>query len=93
MSQKRAEYITNFMLKDYIGNHNPKEVIVLADSGYDDQRIENAIVKKKWQFIIALNKTRSVKSERENSNTPNLDKPEPKKELITKARNDKSTKK
>ena len=64
------EYINNLELADYIGNHNPKEILVLADSGYDDKRIENAIVKKKWNFIIALNKTRSVKSERQNANTP-----------------------
>ncbi len=64
------EYINNLELADYIDNHNSKEVIVLADSGYDDKRIENAIVKKKWNFIIALNKTRSVKSERQNANTP-----------------------
>ena len=64
------EYINNLELADYIGNHNPKDVVVLADSGYDDKRIENAIVNKKWNFIIALKKTRSVKSERENANTP-----------------------
>ena len=64
------EYINNLELADYIGNHNPKDVVVLADSGYDDKRIENAIVNKKWNFIIALNKTRSVKSEREYASTP-----------------------
>jgi len=64
------EYINNLELADYIGNHNSKEVVVLADSGYDDKRIENAIIKKKWNFIIALKKTRSVKSERQNVNTP-----------------------
>jgi hypothetical protein len=64
------EYINNLELADYIGNHNPKEVVVLADSGCDDKRIENAIAWKKWNFIIALNKARSVKSEREKANTP-----------------------
>jgi hypothetical protein len=64
------EYINNLQLADYIGNHDPDEVVVLADSGYDDNRIESAIVRKKWSFIIALNKTRSVKSERQDSNTP-----------------------
>jgi hypothetical protein len=45
-------------------------VIVLADSGYDDRKIENAIVKKKWHFIIALNKSRNVKSENSYLSTP-----------------------
>ncbi len=65
-----VEYITNLNLEDYIGNYNPKEVIVLADSAYDDKRIENAIAEKKWNFIISLNKTRSVKTGKQYSNTP-----------------------
>ena len=64
-----VEYINNLNLQDYIGKHNPKEVIVLADSGYDDKKIENAIAAKKWRFIIALKKTRSVKSEKGNCDT------------------------
>ena len=60
-----VEYITNLQLGDYIGPHNPKDVIVLADSGYDDKKIENAIAGKKWKYIIALNKTRGVKTERQ----------------------------
>lgn len=64
------EYITNLEIEDYIGHHNPKEVIVLADSGYDNHEIETAIARKKWKFIIALKKTRSVKSEKKYSTTP-----------------------
>ena len=41
-----VKYIDNLNLFDYIGDHNPKHVIVLADSGYDDRKIANAIVKK-----------------------------------------------
>jgi len=65
-----VEYITNLQLENYIGPYNPKDVIVLADSGYDDKKIENAIAKKQWKFIIALNKTRGVKTERQYSTTP-----------------------
>ena len=49
-------YIINLELEDYIGNHNPKDVIFLADSGYDDKRIEKAIIRKKWSFIISSRK-------------------------------------
>ncbi len=48
------EYITNLKLEGYIGKHNPEEVIVLADSGYDNNDIEKVIAKKKWKFIIAF---------------------------------------
>ena len=68
--QRVVEYITQLQLREYIGSHNPKEVVVLADSGYDDKKIETAIVGKKWQFIIALCHTRSVKSDKQYANSP-----------------------
>jgi hypothetical protein len=58
-----VDYISHLNLEDYIGAYDPRDVIVLADSGYDDKKIENAIADKHWNFIIALGKTRSVKSE------------------------------
>ena len=65
-----VEYIQKLNLLDYIGEHNPKHVVVLADSGYDDRKIENSIRNKDWHFIIALNKGRSVKSKRSFLSTP-----------------------
>jgi len=65
-----VEYINNLNLVDYIGEHHHKHVVVLADSGYDDRKIENAIRNKKWHFIIALNKGRSVKSKNSFLSTP-----------------------
>lgn len=59
-----VEYIENLNLEEYVGDHNPQEVVVLGDSGYDDKKIERAIVNKKWHFIIALKKKRCVKSNR-----------------------------
>jgi hypothetical protein len=58
-----VDYISQLHLEDYIGSYDPRDVIVLADSGYDNKKIENAIIHKHWNFIIALGKTRSVKSE------------------------------
>ena len=65
-----VQYIDQINLKDYIGAHQPEQVIVLADSGYDDRKIQKAIIKKKWHFIIALNKRRSVKSTKHYLSTP-----------------------
>jgi hypothetical protein len=65
-----VEYIQNLNLKDYFGWHDTKDVVVLADSGYDSKDIENAIQAKKWNYIIALKKKRSVKTEKEFINTP-----------------------
>ena len=56
-------YLRTLDLEDSIGAYDRREVLVLADSGYDDKKIEKAIADKRWNFIIALSKTRSVKSE------------------------------
>jgi hypothetical protein len=50
-------------LGDYVGLYDPRDVVVLTDSGYDNKKIETAIANKGGNFIIALGKTRSVKSE------------------------------
>jgi hypothetical protein len=55
--------MANLNLEDYIGSHDPRDVLALADSGYDNKKIETAIAHKQWTFIMALGKTRSVKSE------------------------------
>ncbi len=57
-----VEYIQKLNLEDYIGSYDPREVVVLTDSGYDNKKIQKAIAAKHWQFIMALGKTRSVKS-------------------------------
>jgi Transposase DDE domain len=57
-----VEYIQQLNLEDYIGSYNPREVVVLTDSGYDNKKIQHAIAAKQWHFISALGKTRSVKS-------------------------------
>lgn len=61
-----ARYLKNLNLEEYIGPHSPHDVIVLADSGYDDKKIERTISRRNWSYIIALKKNRSVKSVRDN---------------------------
>ena len=55
-------YLKALDLEAYLGAYDRREVVVLADSGYDDKKIEQAIAQKGWNCIIALGKTRSVKS-------------------------------
>jgi hypothetical protein len=57
------DYLRQLDLGDYIGLYDPRDVVVLTDSGYDNKKIETAIANKGWNFIIALGTTRSVKSE------------------------------
>jgi hypothetical protein len=68
--ERVVAYLRTLALEDYIGAYDRREVLVLADSGYDNKKIEKAIADKGWHFIIALSKTRSVKSEALYLSTP-----------------------
>jgi Transposase DDE domain len=68
--ERVVTYLRTLDLEDYIGAYDRREVLVLADSGYDNKKIEKAIADKGWRFIIALSKTRSVKSEALYLSTP-----------------------
>lgn len=68
--ERVVNYLSNLNLDEYIGPHRSRDVVVLTDSGYDNKKIENAIADKQWAFIMALSKTRSVKSETLYHSTP-----------------------
>jgi hypothetical protein len=68
--ERVVAYLRTLDLEDYVGAYDRREVLVLADSGYDDKKIEQAIADKGWHFIIALSTTRSVKSEALYLSTP-----------------------
>src|SRR5215468_566126 len=68
--ERVVTYLRLLDLEDYLGAYDRREVLVLADSSYDNKKIEQAIADKGWHFIIALSKTRSVKSEASALSTP-----------------------
>jgi hypothetical protein len=68
--QRPAEYIKNLNLNEYIGPHVSSDVIVLTDSGFDNKKIQKAVLKKKWHFICALKCSRGVKSEAKYAKDP-----------------------
>jgi hypothetical protein len=57
-------------LEEYIGSSDPRDVIVLADSGDDDKTIETAIVAKHGHVIISFSNTRRVTSDQRSLTTP-----------------------
>ncbi len=65
-----VDYLANLNLEDDIGSHDSHDVVVFADSGYDNKHIEKTISDKNWMFIIALKKKRRVKSEPIYTTTP-----------------------
>jgi hypothetical protein len=65
-----VEYIKKLDISEYVDSHDPRDVVVLADSGYDNKKIEKAVASKGWKYVIALKKKRSVKTEKEYAETP-----------------------
>jgi ribonuclease HI len=68
-NKRVIEYLNNLDLAEYVGVHDPQEVVVLADSGYDDKNIEKTVARKGWNYLFALKKKRSVKTEKEYAST------------------------
>ncbi len=68
-NERVIEYLRQLKLEQYIGAHTPQKVIFLADSGYDDHRIQKTVAAKKWSFIIALKSSRSVKTQNQYNQT------------------------
>src|SRR4029453_13349906 len=56
-------FLRTLDLEDSIGAYDRREALVLADSGYDDKKIEKTIADKRRQFIFSRGKTRIFKSE------------------------------
>ncbi len=69
-NERVVEYLSQLNLEEYLGYHSSERIVVLADSGYDDKKIENFILSKKWHFIISLKSKRGVKSITSYKNTP-----------------------
>ncbi len=69
-SERIVEYLNNLDLEEYIGFHSPERVIVLGDSGYDNKKLENAILNKNWNFIISLINKRGFKTIKAFNTTP-----------------------
>jgi hypothetical protein len=56
------EYLEKLDLTQYLGHHDPAEVVVLTDSGYDNKTIQNTILGRGWDFVGALKSNRSAKT-------------------------------
>ena len=58
--ERVVAYLRTLDLEDYIGAYDRREVLVLAESGYDNKKIEQAIADKGWHFIKYLGKSNLV---------------------------------
>ncbi len=58
-----AEYLNDLNLYEHIGFYDNGDIVVLTDSGYDNKKIQNAVLNREWHFISALKSPCGVKSE------------------------------
>ena len=62
---KLVDLLGSLNLSQYLGDFDPRELVVLLDSGYDIKKIQAAILKRGWDFVCALKSNRSVRSTKE----------------------------
>lgn len=60
--ERVLDYLRGLHPELYLDGYKPQDIVVIADSGYDDHRIQKLIREKGWDFVMALKKKRSVKS-------------------------------
>lgn len=56
------DFIASLELFKWAGIHDPSEVVVLMDSGFDDKAIERTILDRGWDFIVSLKTSRSCRT-------------------------------
>lgn len=64
------EYLKSLRLADFVGTHEKREVVVIADSGYDDKLLERLVIDLGWDFIVSLKSCRCTQTAHENNTTP-----------------------
>lgn len=64
------DYLKNLSLKEFIGEFLDEEVVVLTDAGYDNKKLQNAIIQKGWSFVCSLKNTRSCQTQHGHNSNP-----------------------
>lgn len=57
---KINDYLKSLSLKEILGEHKEEEILVLMDAGYDNKKIQNTLISRKWDFISGLKNTRTI---------------------------------
>jgi hypothetical protein len=58
--EKINDYLKTLNLKEILGDFKNEEILVLMDSGYDQKKLQNTIISRQWDFIIALKNSRTI---------------------------------
>jgi hypothetical protein len=68
--ERLAIYFEELNLAQYIGTYDPKEVVVLADSGYDNKKLQRLILSFGWDFLSSLKTSRSAQTNHQTNANP-----------------------
>lgn len=60
--ERLREYMEALNLAELVGPYDPEEVVVMGDSGYDDKKLQAAILARGWDFLGALKVARGTKT-------------------------------
>ena len=58
--EKISDFLRNFSFKQFSKKIHPNEILVLLDSGYDNKKIQSAIISRQWDFISSLKCCRNI---------------------------------
>lgn len=64
------DYLKNLNIERFLGEISNEEVVVLTDAGYDNKKLQNAIVDKGWSFVCSLKNTRSCQTQHGHFSNP-----------------------
>lgn len=59
--EKLMAYLSQMKLEKYIGIHDPSEIVVLMDAGYDNKDLQVTIRNIGWDIVCSLKSTRVIK--------------------------------
>ncbi|MCB9229622.1 MAG: transposase [Deltaproteobacteria bacterium] len=51
-------YLSDLDLSQYVGTYENHEVVVLADSGYDNKKLQASILSRGWDFVFSMKSSR-----------------------------------
>ena len=66
--ERLIEYLNQMNLANHIGFYDPKEIVVMMDSGYDNKLLQEAVLARGWDFLSSIKKVRSVRTSNEKLN-------------------------
>lgn len=66
--ERLKDYLAGLNLAELLGEYDPAEIVVLTDSGYDDKKLQTAVLSRGWDFVGALKTPRGIKTEADHAN-------------------------